>query len=391
MVGALWLPAGVPALEVSYLLTAHRCAQGSPLYESIGESLDVLFVALYQWDEFHAPYVLRLWKVLGAFLLLTFFWKSRPSLPETPFSLLMASFVLIAYLLVPWRTSLQVGEPVLWGLLLLNRSGNRAFLRGVITGVGVGFYPVGLLAGVWTIYRRIEERAAEKAILWLGGVAWGGLAWSATLRLLGSFSSYVWHYWLSVWSVESGLSSLFRLLLYAGGLIGLFFLVQVYARQSYSERLRARDRLWAAIASLPLPSAAALWLALAVELRQRSLLTLITGAFYVGAMVSMGWEIIERSTCTIQLPPYSCVWGIPSCYVRVEKPYACDWTVPLRWKAEWSRPDWEQFYNRWGNPAYIWDFEGIWGEVRYFLPLLSAPYERKDTVLTPPLRVYYRR
>ncbi|MDW8015034.1 MAG: hypothetical protein RMK19_03385 [Bacteroidia bacterium] len=386
---ALLLPAGTPSLEAAYLLTADRSLQGHHPYTTLQAPLDSWFIFLYQLFGEKAAYGLRLWKAMGGIFLGWFYWVSRP----LPSPLLVHDVIGIGliglYLYKPWQSILEVGVPLLWVLLLLNRDHSSSFLRGILSGIGIGFFPIAILSVGWIVYRRIEERAFHRLLLWFGGLLWSACGWAAGLRLLRLFPEYLSYYWLAVWN-EAAWGGILLWLLQATAVLLLLTQGSRYVHQPYAQRRAYRDRFWAAILSIFMPSAPALWLSLVTELSDkhpRRYLSLLLVGVYGYTLFKAG---SDRPDCIITLPSQSCFWGEPPCYVRLIPPYACNWTVPLLWKKQLCRDNWADFYDRWGQPTLIIDAEGVWAEVSYYLPYQSLLYAPKDTTLFP-LRLYQRR
>lgn len=386
---ALLLPAGTPALEAAYILTTDRLTQGISPYAGLPTLLDPLLLYLYMVVGESATYFLRAWKVLGGVGLAIFFWQSRSRLFQTDSALLPGSIGLALYLFRPWGHPLEVGEPVLWWLLLLGRHSQYPFLRGILTGLGMGLFPLATLSGVWIVYRRLEERAGQALLFWGAGVLWSLLGLAAGLHLLALLNPYTHTYWLFVWHYLTD-TPLHEWLLRAGAFLLLLISGQDYFRQPYTERRAYRDRLWAGTMTLLLPAPVALWVALLLETRGSAVRRIASMVLFMGQAFLWGKAGLDRPPCTFSLPPGGCLWGEPPCYVRLHSPYACDWVAPFFWREAVRRPDWETFYDRWGSPAYIIDAAGFWSEARYFLPHLSAPYALRDTLL-PGARLYQRR
>lgn len=390
LIAAFVFPAGTPALESGYLLTADRfLLQGKLPYKDLAASLDVAFLYLYRLLGADAAYALRLWKVLGGIALALFFETARSRLFLTEAAFLRGSAVLALYLFRPWGTGIEVGEPALWLLLLFHRSYKGAFLRGALTGIVMGLYPAAALSVAWAVYRRLEERMGRKLILWGLGILWSLLGFAAVLKLLGHLDAYVRSFWLASWR-DLAAVSVWAWIGRTAALLVLWALGQDYFRQPYAERQLFRDRLWASVASFVLPSAGALWLALLMETRGLALLRYIGTLGFVIQGAFWGKAGLDRPDCTLYLSAESCLWGIPPCYVQLQAPYACDWTVPHLWEQLVRPPNWETFYDRWGTPQYIVDYANFWMEARYFLPHLSAKYIPADSSIEGG-RLYQRR
>lgn len=389
LLAALFFPAGTPALEASYILTADRSLQGKLPYTDLTAPLDVLFLYLYRLLGADAAYLLRFWKALGGVALIFFMEASRSRLFLTEAALLRGSIVWAIYLFRPWATAIEVGEPALWFLLLLHRSHKGAFLRGALTGVVIGLYPVAALSTVWIVYRRLEEHARRELILWALGMLWSGLGFAATLKLMGTLGAYIHAYWLALWGYLAPIPT-WEWIARISVLFVLWILGQDYFRQPYAERRLFRDRLWAGIASFLLPSAGALWLSLLIETRGSAFLRYIGAVGFIVQGAFWGKAGLERPDCTLSLSAESCLWGAPPCYVQLQSPYACDWTVPYLWEKLTRPPNWEAFHDRWGTSKYILDYANFWVEARYFLPHLSAKYAPLDSSVTGG-RLYQRR
>jgi len=389
LLAALFVPAGTPALEASYLLSADRSLQGKSPYNDLAIPLDVIFLSLYRLLGADAAYLLRLWKAIGGIALVLFMEASRSRLFFTKAALLRGSIAWALYLFRPWTVGIEVGEPALWLLLLLHRSPKGAFLRGALTGGVIGLYPVAALSTVWVVYRRLEEHAHRPLTLWSLGMLWSGLGFAAALKLIGWLSAYIHTYWLIAWQDVATLS-LWEWIGRISLLLLLWMMGQEYFRQPYAERRRFRDRLWAGIASFLLPGAGGLWLALLVETRGSTLLRYMGAVGFIVQGALWGKAGIERPDCTLPLASESCLWGTPPCYVQLQGPYACDWTVPYRWERLVRPPNWEMFYDRWGTPKHIIDYANFWVEARYFLPHLSVKYAPVDSSMAGG-RLYQRR
>ncbi|MCS7153608.1 MAG: hypothetical protein NZ989_06660 [Bacteroidia bacterium] len=387
-VGSLFVPAGTPALEAAYILTGDRFLQAYHPYRDLAAPLDLPFLYAHAFLGAEGGWLLRLWKAMGGMALALFFGQSQPR----AFSSIAAQLLTIGgiglYLFLPWQSSFEVGEPALWLLLLWNRKSGRSFLRGILTGIGIGLFPAAALSVIWTVYRRVEERNFSSLLLWGAGMGWAALGLAAGLHLQKSLGPYIEYFWMGSWRSISwpGIGA------WVGRGVGILLLLaygQMYFRQSYMERQLFRDRLWAAIAALPTSAAASVWPALAMEVHWRLGLRFFILVLLVVEGLLKGEKILSRPSCMLSIEPQSCLWGEPPCYIRLKPPYACNWTVPFKWKEHAVKPDWELFYDRWGKPKRIYDAAGFWAEAQYFLPYLAAPYAPVDTAL--PFRVYQRR
>ncbi|MCX8112435.1 MAG: hypothetical protein N3E49_04460 [Bacteroidia bacterium] len=389
IVGGLLLPAGTPALEAAYMLTADRVLQSANPYQELRAPLDALFLYAHIAFGERTAWLLRGWKAMGGIALAAFFWKIYTQSTLRLAGLLWASVALGAYLLLPWRTAIEVGEPMLWLLLLINRPAHQPFLRGVVSGVGIGLYPISSLAAIWITYRRLEERAGQALWLWSAGLIWSSLGIAAATHTVGLLKAYSQAFWFASWQDIQQVPYTDWVLRLAGLLL-LIARGQEYFRQPYAERRLFRDRLWASLATIPTSANIPLWLSLLME--SRGSLILRYGSLLLPLLQGLRWAetIVSRPDCRLVLSARSCLWGEPLCYVRLQSPYACDWTVPFRWKLATQRPDWSAIYDRWGNPSFIYDAAGLWSEARYFIPYRTAPFTLCDTTL-PGIQLYQRR
>ncbi|MCS6894761.1 MAG: hypothetical protein NZZ60_01255 [Bacteroidia bacterium] len=390
LIGILFLPAGTPALEASYTLTADRLSQGYKLYAELQVPLDVGFTYLYKALNEGGTFALRIWKLFGGIALLLFLIQSRSRLLDTPYTFLLQAIAVALYLLYPWQNSFSVGEPLLWMLILLNYQASYPFERGALTGLGIILFPAGALAGVWTMYRRLEEKNLRALLIWGLGVAWSILGGVAFLRLQGQLHAYALDFWLSSWQ-DTGPPKKWEWLLRGTAVFLLILIGQAYFRSPYAERRLFRDRLWAGIVAVPSPAAIPLWTALLAELRTHDLPRYIGVTLCMTQIIQWTDAVRHRSLCQMTLPSQSCLWGEPPCYIRLISPYSCDWSVPFRWKKHLQKPQWEMFYEKWGTPKYILDASGLWAEALYYLPHLSSQYVLRDTTGSSNLRLYQRR
>ncbi|MCX7606633.1 MAG: hypothetical protein N2170_05130 [Bacteroidia bacterium] len=388
---SLFFPAGSPALEGSYVLTADRWAQGYPLYTLLHAPVDPLFALLYRWDTSIGEIALRLWKAWGVLALGLFFRFSFPQERLMDRTWIGLGLWLGIYAQRRWDHPLEVGEPVFWSLLLLYRSSRFSFEKGILWGIAGILFPFTLWNVGWNIYRRLEDREARQLLYFLLGGGWAGLAGVALLKKLSQLAAYWDAYWSFSWT---GLGEKWHWS-YLASLIAFFLLLargESYVRKAYSERRLYRDRLWLSLFSAPIAwlQGAAIWSSLLAERWPTRLLRIGTALLFVVQLTKAGWEAKEYPSCASSLPPESCIWGEPPCYLTLRGKYGCHHTSFYRWEAEWEQKDWESFYERWGDARYIFDAAGAWSEVHYHLPHLSAPYTRKDTLLQS-YTVYQRR
>lgn len=379
-------------MEASYLLSADRWRQGRALYATLEAPLDPIFSSLYKHFPEHASEGLRLWKLIGIAALTLLLWRVRPQEGRPMLGLLLAALVVGAYASVPWQTPVAVGEPALWLLLLWARSPRRPFEQGILWGACMGLFPVVSVVGLWQLYRRVEEQDMKSLSLFVLGGIWASLAWLAGFKAVGGLMPYLKAYWVGSWVLWGGRYSGWLWGAAAGALLLLIHQGRVYARQSYSERRLYRDRLWAGLLSLIAPALGAKSLIGAFFLEKFSTPLERVGSYILLGVLGVGFylDISKVPSCEMVLPPQSCVWGMPPCKVRLAGPYACDWTVPFIWDKARRERKWERFYDKWGEPLFIFDHAGAWTEVSYYLPYLSASYMRKDTFALP-FSLYQRR
>ncbi|MCS7163073.1 MAG: hypothetical protein NZ958_07110 [Bacteroidia bacterium] len=385
MIGAVWLPPVLPGVEVAYEFA--RFGSLGDYYAAHPFPADPLFALLalpgaetFQWG-------LRLWKVWGILALLLFLWQSRPREPRPDTLLPLMALSLVASALYPWASPLELGEPALWTLLLLSRSAHASFRQGVLWAIGISVFPLVLLGLLWVVYRRVEERRPHALGLLAGGLGWGLLASAALLKALGLLPGYWQNYWL--FTLHLSLTSLPS---YAD--IGLLLILltagQFYMYRPYRERLGYRDRLWTAIVSLPLPASAALWSSFLREWEGLSPLRYVGLLFLALRGYEVGQAIASRPSCTVELPAGSCILGTPPCYVRLEGRSGCALSSPFVWQEIQKHQNWLLLARLWQGPSFVWDPEGNWAEVRYYLPYFTASYQRVAPGARPPA-LYQRR
>ncbi|MEN3040247.1 MAG: hypothetical protein ABDH66_01740 [Bacteroidia bacterium] len=389
LLGTLFLPAGTPAVEASYTFTADRASQGYLLYSELHAPLDFIFTYLHQVLHDRGTYALRIWKLLGGIAIFLFLLRSRSQVSRSSLIFLGQAIAIAVYLVYPWQNSFSIGEPLLWMLILLNYRHSWPFERGILTGIGIITFPIAALAAIWTIYRRLEERHFSAILPWILGIIWSILGGFAILHLQGQVWNYVHDFWIASWQ-EMGPPQRWEWFLRGGAVLLVFLLGQSYFHQPYAERRLFRDRLWAGLIALPTATAIPLWIGLLAEIKRSTIPHYIGVALCLGQLIPWGETAWERPLCQITLPPQSCFWGIPPCYIRLSPPYSCDWLTPFRWKSDIQKISWEAFYDRWGSPQHIFDANGTWTEAAYHLPHLSRPYLLRDTSLYG-IRLYYRR
>lgn len=389
---SLVFPAGTPALEASYELTANRWTQGVTLYTKLQAPVDPLFTYLYRLMPEDGGGVLRLWKAWGLLAAGLFFLRSYLSQPPSFLQQAVLGVWLAAYALQRWTHPFAVGMPALWTLLLLYPNLRQPFAQGILWAGLSYLFPQATLFGLWVIYRRIEERDLRALGLFGMGGAWALLAALALHQHVSEPKSYGAAYWLAVW--QSAYTPWeWLLVLSAGALLLVWLQSGLYFRRPYVERLAYRDRLWAAITSLLAadPAAFGAWMALGMESFSNRLRQLVVLGLFGMQSGLLFYAFSKLPACISTLPAQSCLWGTPPCYVRLEGPYGCDITSPFYWQRIWSRADWIQLYRSWGDPSLIWDAARSWAEVQYHLPNQARAFARKDTLLPSPLLLYQRR
>ncbi|GIV22869.1 MAG: hypothetical protein N3A68_03170 [Bacteroidia bacterium] len=385
---SFFFPAGTPLFEARYVLTASRWAVGEVLYHTLSAPIDPAFAAAYRFFPTGASYLLQAWKALGLVALGLFFLLTLPK--EAPLrTSIGVGLWLMVYALRQWDSPLEAGEPALWLLLLLFRAPIRVFEQGILWAAASILFPAAVWALPWFLYRLVEERRLGHLFPFLLGVGWTCLGGVALLTQLSLLSAYIHAYWLSVWPLSmpgwswAYLSSVLALLIFLTE-------SETYARRAYSERRLFRDTLWAAVTSMGLPAlqGGAVWPAI-LTLPMHSYLKRALVALLVVFQGGQGlWQYFHRPTCTLALPPHSCFWGVPPCYLHLLGPYGCNLIPPEIGRGPYA---WEDFYKAWGNPTFIYDASSAWAEVCYYLPYRCTRYAPVDTLLLGKIRLYQRR
>ena len=385
---SFFFPAGTPVCEARYVLTASRWAVGEALYHTLSAPVDPAFAAVYRFFPAGASYLLQAWKALGVAALGLFFLLTLPK--EAPLrTSISVGLWLMVYVFRQWDSPLEVGEPALWLSLLLFRAPIRVFEQGIIWAAASLLFPAAVLALPWLLYRLVEERRPAHLFPFLLGVGWACLGAGALLTQLNLLRAYLQAYWLPVWSLGMQEWSWRHL----GSVLALVALItesEAYTRRAYSERRLFRDKLWAAVVSMGVPAlqGGAVWPAL-LTTPMRSFLKRALVALLVVFQGGQGlWQYFHRPTCALALPPNSCFWGSPPCYLHLRGPYGCNLTTP---EIEKGSRAWEGLYQAWGNPTFIYDASGDWAEICYYLPYRCTAYTQVDTLLLGKIRLYQRR
>jgi hypothetical protein len=242
------------------------------------------------------------------------------------------------------------------------------------------------------VYQWWESKDEQRFRWGLLGLAWVILGVFALIKVMdGSegLKAYSVYYLLGVWGIGAEMGGVLL-----GAAVAVFMgLVSVeMGWHPYRERHLFRQRLWALWgAGIAYPLWAQAFPAMGIlTFRVRHMaLAFVQGTLVLSFLIRggfVGWAHMQK--CQLSLPANACYWGVPTCYLRTEGPYGCNWTTPYDWGKATSKPDWASAYQRLGHPVWIYDAEGVFALYQYHLPWRLAPYEPVDTTLPGFLRVY---
>ena len=393
VVGSIYYgEAAAPALKAVYILSADRWRQGQAPYEVLEAPIDPLTLWIFREVPDYAAAYLLFWKGLGGLLLVGFLLR-RPSRQEPPTSLHRVFLGIIAglYQVLPYETPLEVGETAYAIALWLGESARRPFLQGILLSILILWHPASVWAIAFWLYRRWENQEGQALLYHLLGLIWGGsglLALGKVLWGAEALQAYLLSYMLRVW--EIGMADRGLWLLGVGGVILLILHSSEVSGRPYRERVLFRRLLWAALGSLGWGGRAYPGMTLfSVRIRTPFLrgAQILIGLVYAG----YGTFLLAQQNFVsppLVLAPGSCLLGMPSQYITLQRPYGCDLTVSYDWPyPETSR---EKLHQKLHRPEWIYDAGGYMTAFRYYLPRRLAPYQAVDTILPGLIRLYRR-
>ncbi len=379
-----------PALDATYRLAASRWESGRLPHAEVESPADWVGLWFYRLSPAIGTVFFRVWRALGLIGLAVFFWRYRSRERSlAPIEWLLLGVSLGLWGLMPYGRPGEVGFPLyVWGLWL-GQGRSWSFGRGVLLGGMTGWHPAAALALGWWIFYRLERKEPSLLLRQCLGWLWGLLVFFAALKVsLGeaTLQRYLAIYQLGAWRYGQGD---WRWQLNALSLLLTLFASRETLYLPYRERRLYRERLWAGLAAGLMP---ALWLSpmglwvLLGEGTPAFLYRLLRRLVAASALVALFWQIWSVwPRCYVEVAPHGCVWGTPTCYLRLRGAYGCDFTSPYQ-----PPSSLEKVYDWLDASAWIYDYEGAFTLLRPKLPLKLEPYRQVDTLLPAFGRLYQR-